>query len=259
MQNSAIRSTKAYHAFKEHIKNFIEDLDFIDIVCEHDNLERLAPYKDENIPFNGVTDKHIRLSRRHNISSTRILISTHLRQSYYTSFIKDVYEEVTSYLNRILYECALKNLDPNRFIGDISLNIPATDILHCSSMEDVIKHITNIIYRKLENQKNTKKLIINISNRLGLDVNETDVSNAIELLNIRHIFVHRDGIPDKEFLEKNPNIPLRKNNRIKLSYPLLMKIKDAAFRIVDSIDREIILKKLIPEEYIHLSQNKTQL
>lgn len=243
--------TKLFHHFSENIKYFMEDLDFVDIICNENNLERLAPDADAPYPFKEVTPTHCRLSQRSNSEGSRKLISTHFRQSLYIGFIKLVYEETCNYLRNMILCCAKNHLDSTRLIGDSKIELNPRDILSCVNIEDVYEYISRLIFRSLENERNTMKLIEKFCKKINIDIDHSLIKKADSYFQIRHIFVHRNGIPDDKIMNAFPDLPLRNSGKIKLTYPLLVDYKDSAYNLIKVIDNQIVENMLICQCDIH--------
>ena len=88
--------------------------------------------------------------------------------------------------------------------------------------------------------------------KLDLEVDLNIVEQAIPYLEIRHIYVHSDGVPKQEFLEKYPYIKLDKKGRIGLSRDLLQKTRTKITTLLQCIDNSMIAKGFMPvEEYFN--------
>lgn len=247
------RETKALFSFKCKIDKFIEDLDVVDVICLEENLAKLTPPQHIDYPFCGVRHNHIGLSKLKNKSAHRTLVSNHLRQSIYSAFIKDIYEEVTIYLNKVLYECSRNNINPYMLVGNTKIEVNPVDILKCTDIDSVYSHITNLIYKSIEQERSTQALIQKFIKKINIEINQELINSSVSLLNIRHILVHTDGIPNDKFKERNPDIEIRPNGRIKLTYSLSIRIKNAALGLLSAIDKQLIENSIVGDNSIHLN------
>ena len=84
------------------------------------------------------------------------------------------------------------------------------------------------------------ELISKLKNKLGLSIDQKLVDEALPFLEIRHIFVHADGKPNREFLQKNPSIELDSHKRIMLNSVFAYKAYNAVNNLLEAIDSEMI-------------------
>ena len=88
-------TTKPFYAFKMRIDKFDDDIEFIDVLRDSVKNGDLSP-QGGNLVFSRVQeDRHTHLARRNNSDHSRKLVVNHLRKSVYSSYVKDIYEELT--------------------------------------------------------------------------------------------------------------------------------------------------------------------
>ena len=110
--------TKAFHAFQQKMIYFSDDLDLVDFLSKVVQAGKLSSETDTTVFTNLNVEKYSYLARRKNSSGSRKLLMTHLKQSIYSAYIKDVYEEVSEYLRTILKNYFSCNIDCARLIGE---------------------------------------------------------------------------------------------------------------------------------------------
>jgi len=114
--------SKAFHAFCRRLDNFKDDLELIDILKMNIESGELKDQHSKYIFKRLDPIKHSHLIRHVNNNHTRKLIINHLRQTVYSAYIKDIYEEVSIYLKKIILCASRKIINPERFVGNHNFN-----------------------------------------------------------------------------------------------------------------------------------------
>ncbi len=167
--------------------------------------------------FRYMGKKHTKLNNRTLAKQSKKNVVTHLRRTVYSSYIKDLYEELTLYLKSLVRQGALISKDKNsayRLLGEHNFKLSARNILQFDTLENLIMQIANDIIRKLDNERSTLFLINQVCTKLGLKVSDSTIKAALPFLNIRHILVHADGHMDKDFCNLNPTFKQDAKGRI---------------------------------------------
>lgn len=241
--------SKGLHKFQSRIGYFSVDLEMVNVI--RNNIDKI---KGEEVIFSGVTKRtHPNLYAYANTDNARDKVICHLRKTIYVSYIKEIYEEVTEYIRYILYHGARNSTNLLRLIGEHNKShYDAYTILSANSYDKLVHTVIDSIFQQLENERSTIELIKKTIKKLDLEVDIEVVEQAIPYLEIRHIYVHSDGVPKQDFLEKYPQIKLDSKGRIELSQKLLKKIKTKISDLLHSIDSSMIAKGYLPiEEYFH--------
>ena len=111
--------SKAFHSFDSKMAYFNDDIELIDVlrtaVLDGDltdpNTNRLLKHVDPN--------RHRHIARRQNSDGSRRNTINHLRASVYSSYLKDLYEEVTEYLRAILNQASLNGFNAGEIRGQV--------------------------------------------------------------------------------------------------------------------------------------------
>ena len=139
---------------------------------------------------------------------------------------------------------AMKGINPARFVGNVKLDLHATDILSAGNWDGAVRAISDAIFRKLENERNTRDLVRKASERLGLNVEQAVLDAAMPYLDARHILVHRDGKTDEKYRNDYPTIPLR-NDKLVVDFALVSNAKIAVSALAREIDDKLIAADLV--------------
>lgn len=235
--------SKGYQRFINRLNFFRIDKEVCEIVLK--NKDELAG--DKKI-FKGVSEKdYPLLNVRINNSSSRKLVMVHLVHTIYVAFVKELYEEVTEYIRYILKEGALNGANTDRLIGDNKVNLKANDILSKTTKKDIVGFIMDNIFQQIENERSTLELIKKIKDKLGLNIDNLFIDNALPYLLLRHIFVHADGKPDKKFIVKYKQFSLDSKRKIKLTTNILNEAYSNVNALLQKMDEEMIRLNYISE------------
>ena len=233
--------TKGYQKFETRLIYFREDIELADVLF----LNREKIKSEDTIFLMVKSEEHPLLSGRDSTKGSRRNVMTHLRKSIFVSFLKEMYEEVTEYIRYILYQGSINGVDAKRIVGEHNFKISANDILTCATKKDIIKMVTDQVFQQLESERSTIELLQKTKNKLGLNISQNLIDQAIPYLICRHIFVHSDGKPNNEFKEKYPSIHLDAKGRITLSMDFLNSAYNTINDLLKAYDREMIDKHYI--------------
>lgn len=237
--------SKHYQTFTNRLLHLDADLELIDIidVSIKDGLLTPGPEK----LFEKISRrKHPVLSKRTVSDINRQLAMNHLKQSVFSSYVKDLYEEVYDYLKSVLTEAAIRSkVEPERLIGEHRVEVKVSDILQADKLQSVIEDIVAKVFRKLENERSTTALIEKTCGKLGLSVSDEIQSKAIYYLEIRHQLVHADGKADEQFKATHPDLNYTTGDYIDLRYKLIQEARKAVKKFIEEFDTQAITKGLI--------------
>ncbi|GHG82052.1 hypothetical protein [Pseudodonghicola xiamenensis] len=241
-------TSKALQRFQDRVRAFSEDLELADLLVKQ--LRSLND-SDKSIceELAGQPDRHERLHARRNTAASRGIISNHFRRTIQSAFIKDLHEDFSEYLATSLGRAALTEIDPNRYTGEVKIDIKASELLAAGSWESVVSLISSKIFRALENEKSTRKLIKKISDRVGLELDDAILDTAMPYLDARHILVHADGIADVEYKTAYPDIELN-DDKLSINFTFVTHAKDAVHKLACHIDEQFLDKGLVPPAFI---------
>lgn len=241
--------TKAYHSFETKLFYFDDDIDLIEVIrlsiLNGDLTDNASKFALKNID----PEKHLHIKRRKNSDGSRELLANHLRQTVYSSYVKDIYEEVTHYLKTILEKAAENGFDAGRLIGEHSTKLDAKAVLSAGTWQDVARLITDSVFQSLEAEKSTLKLLEKVSTKLALGVDENLIKGALPYLEVRHFLVHADGKIPTQFKKDNPQIPI-KGGHIKLDYKFVSELREATKKLIKEYDEKVISANLLKPEDI---------
>lgn len=239
-------NSKALHRFLNRIAYYTIDIELTDLLV--DGFKTLPNTNDRmSEAFGGQLGRYERLDNRANTQNSRKLVGNHLRKTINTAYIKELHEDFSEFLATSMSRAALAGVDPARFTGEIHLEIPAKELLKIGNWDSIAVEISDKIFRTLENEKSTKSLISKICNRLGLNLPENLLDNAMPYLDARHILVHRDGMVDEKYKKDYPAIQ-SKDGKLLVNYAFTKRATFHVTALAKHIDDELIGKGFVRQQ-----------
>ncbi|SDU32657.1 hypothetical protein [Pseudomonas yamanorum] len=238
-------TTKALHAFLQKISSFDDDLALVDVIRIGMINGDLSSSNSKEILKNVDASRHPRLYKRKNSDKSRELLVNHLRQTVYSSYVKDIYEEVTQYLKILLEKCTENGFSPGRIIGEHAFKVDAKDILNAGSWESISRMLADSVFQALEAEKSTLKLFQKMSDKLDLKIDRSLIDSALPYLEVRHFLVHSDGKVSTEFKKKNPDIVVNKNFYVQLNFSFVNQMKEKVEALLMAFDTAIVAGKML--------------
>lgn len=232
--------TKFHVRFFNRASHLDADIELADVIKILSNKNQLSTSNNGYI-FDSVNKKqHPTLSVRKSNLGARTSAIHHLKSTLCEAFIKNIYENLIIYLSEVLTAAAQNGLDPDRLIGEHKVNFEANDILKAGSWENVVSMVSNSVFRKLENERKTSKLLEKLNDKLNLKVQQSSIDNALPYLELRHLLVHNNGEIDDVFANKYPSFGYLTGDKIKLDYDLLQKVRKSIYKLVNEFDKQIV-------------------
>jgi len=236
--------TKALVRFLNRFAHYAADVEVVDVMAR--SASALAT-KGGRI-FDAVTaESHPTLWNRKDSDGSRDIALRHLKATIAQSIIKDLYEDVTSYLQHTLCAAATKGIDPARFVGEHDFKIGAKDLLALGSWEAVVQYASDTIFRRLEEERSTTRLLALLPNKLGLVIDQAIVDAARPYLDARHRFVHHDGKVDAAFAVDHSSLGLSDGDDLPTTYAFVRDAQVAIRNLVEEFDRKLVAGGFLPD------------
>ncbi|MNT11957.1 hypothetical protein D3C72_1468640 [compost metagenome] len=235
--------TKALNRFIDRVVSYESDLELSDVLIRN-FLDRQNSQDSIAVAVGVDVTRYPRLANRVNTRNSRNIVGLHLKRTLYIGFVKELYEDFADYLSTSLARAALAGVDPSRFVGEVKLDLHATEIIGAGSWDAVVKLMSEKIFRALENERSTITLIDKIGKRLGLRLEKNIVDAAIPYLDARHILVHRDGLVDDIYRNKYPDVALD-GDRIVLNHVVVGTAKQTIRALAEHIDQKLLDQGLV--------------
>jgi hypothetical protein len=242
-------TTKAFQRFNARVVAYDSDLELSGVLIGR--FINMANSRDSiGSALGAAMDTHPIIHSRINTRNSRNVLGLHFKKTIYAAFIKDLYEDFADYVSSSLSRAALAGIDPARFVGEIKLDLHAVEIIAAGSWENVVRLMSDKIFRALENERSTIVLINKISRRLGLNLDNQILNAAMPYLDARHILVHRDGLADEIYRNQYPQVPLQ-GERIILNFALVSAARTNVRALARHIDDQLIAMGLVrPQDIV---------
>lgn len=241
--------SKHYITFTNKMLHFDADLELVSILSDSyarqcKDLTTLFPDSNNN--------KYKTLSSQKVCTQNRNIAIGHLANTVYSSYIKDLYEELSIYLHSVVKEAyAEAKVDPKRLVGSqAASSMKYGDILTLLQQGTLADEIIDNIFQSLESEQSDSKLIKQIKDRLGIEIESEIVANAVLYMDIRHKLVHSDAYVDNKWKASHVFLTYRKDKKrtyFVLDYKVVSDAKSSIIKLVDAIDHAAISKGLIKE------------
>lgn len=234
--------SKGYQRFNNRLDYFLTDCETSEVFyINKEDIKGSGSYI-----FKGVTKTQFnKLVNRNNTEGSRKIVVSHIRSTILTSFIKELYEEVTEYLRYILAQGAKNGINSLRIVGDLKVTFKANDILEKNNYDEIIEMVISSVFQSLENERSTINLLTKVNNRLDLGIDMGLINDALPYLELRHIFVHTDGKPSRDFMKHYPFFKKNQKGRIDLDLELVRTAFEKVNSMLCAYDQSMINKHLI--------------
>lgn len=237
--------TKSHSRFFNRAAHLDADIELVDILRFAVMNNRLST-RGGSYLFDYVNPvMHPRLAARSNSKKGRGMAVSHLKATLCASFLKDIYEDTMQYFSEVLEAAARHGLDPNRLIGEHKVSLEANDILSAGGWPNVVRLVSMLVFRRLESEQNTKKLIRKINDKLDLRVAEATIEAALPYFEIRHLLVHADGKADQKFCDTFTAFGATAGHKLTLDHKVLQAARTAIFALINEFDQQIVANNIV--------------
>jgi hypothetical protein len=231
--------TKVYQRFIARVAEYESDLELANVLIGDFIVQTPDTQSTIAVALNSNVLTHIRLNSRINTRQSRKIVGLHLKKTLYGSFMKDIYEDFGEFIRNTLVMAALAGVDASRFVGDSRIDIKVSALLATGSWEALIRAVSDELFRSLENEKSTLKLVDKFNQKLGLGLDNAIIEAAMPYLDARHIIVHRDGRADNAYKGRYPTVVLVGGDRIKLDFLFVNEARTRICALARHIDLQV--------------------
>ena len=167
-----------------------------------------------------------------------------------------LYNLFTIYLHNITKEMYAKN--PMLVVGKAVINKNGEDkdnltmsfaeIVRLESYENIQEQIVSRVFRSIEELKSTNKLLVKILKDTKVNIPKTTVDDALAYLELRHLFVHNQGLVDSKYVKAygkkfTPN--LKNKQEIPAKIETFTKALSALNKLIIEIDDQLIKNGIV--------------
>lgn len=159
--------------------------------------------------------------------------------------IIELYAFFADYLSGVIRE--MERVNPNRVLGIVPPDNPTDlsfkDVFTLGSYPAILDEISRRVFRSLENERSTPKLLKRFIKATNLSVPVNLRENALVYLEIRHLIIHNNSKADDKFNAINNRglVQLNvRNKKIIINFNLSNAAIDAVTALCQSIDSELM-------------------
>ncbi len=239
--------SKAYHAFTQKLSYFDDDLELMDVLHKAVISGDLTEQGSQHVLKHVDPAKHTHIARRKNSDGSRKIVINHIRSTLYSSYVKDIYEELTHYLRTILTQASRNGFNSGRLIGEHSFKMDAKAVMELGNWDQVCQMVTESVFQSLEAEKSTLKLLEKMATKLALNIDNQLISAALPYLEARHFLVHTDGKVTRDYINTYPQIQI-KDGYVALNFAFIEGLRSSVKALVAEYDKEVINGNLLKAE-----------
>ena len=158
--------------------------------------------------------------------------------------VVEVYRIFTDYMVHILREIFASS--PKRLLSLASnkddKQMSFMEILNAGTYDELQDQMSLKIYRSLERQKSTPKLLEKFIRVSGININQDLKRKALLFLEIRHLIIHNNSKADEKFTQMNNEGLVSvntRNRKITINFYLVNSAINSVFALCKAIDQEL--------------------
>ena len=107
--------------------------------------------------------------------------------------------------------------------------------------------VADSVFRTLENEKSTLKLLDKLNKKLNLSVPQSVIVRAMPYLEIRHLLVHSNGVIDKKYCDSYPNMQFCEGQQLKVDTDFINNAKSKIIELVKEFDDRIVQNGVVSQ------------
>ncbi len=159
--------------------------------------------------------------------------------------ILELYNAFKSYLKEILKEMYSK--DPMKIVGKVNTqSLTYVEIVTLGSYENISEKMTNSVFRKLEDEKSTPKLLEKILCHTSISLDESLKNKALMYLEMRHLIIHNDGKADERFKQSYGTLlRLKADDKLPTTFDTVREAIQCINSLSEAIDIDLITSGLL--------------
>ena len=186
-------------------------------------------YKTLNVPVDSFSNVSNRTKKNNHEYALHVMY-TYFGE-YFRNILKDIYRT-----NPLLVV--------NKAPGSLAYH----EIAKLGSYDTIADFMVNQVFKKLEGEKSTRKLLDKVLANTGVSVPDDVFDNALMYLEIRHLLVHQMGHCDQSFYEKYHEIfpgNLHIGGKFPISIGFVRKGLNEVTKFLTEIDAQLVSKGML--------------
>lgn len=231
--------SKAHQIFRSRIEYINQHLEAVDAgLTALDNAASAAIDQTMSIAqMMKKEDKYPSLNKPVSRSNAIVSFSRATNVEHAIIFLFRSFDEYLRNIIRYVFEC-----NPYKVIGLAATGKSVTfpELVKLGNFDAISNKIVRDVYRDLENERSTLKLIKKITNRLGLEMPTEIRDRALSYLEMRHLIVHNDSKVDAAFASKyGAEFQVSEGSKLPRKFSTVTSAKIEIKKLAEVIDQEI--------------------
>jgi len=231
--------TRSFQRFRGRIHDLKQHVQTVDIAMVNAyKMMKAEPDKNKKISeaLGYSSRKYTELNHPIRVNP-RILNHSKSCTHQYTIII--LHTHFSEYVKGLLSEIYHNN--PLRVVGGHGGNIPYKKIVELGSIDAINREMIESVFRKLENQRSTQKLLDDILSKGNAAVDDDVKRRAMAYLEMRHLLIHSFGIADGDFVRKYSGmVPAVVGEKLPMGYPLVESAINAVRELCKQVDAAML-------------------
>lgn len=150
-----------------------------------------------------------------------------------------LYPHFTEYLRSLLRE--MYHVRPLDVVSKAQTNIRFDEVVRLGSYEAICDHMVDQVFRSLESQRNTRKLLSKILDKTGVEISRPVLQDAIMYFEMRHLIVHNSSLVDKVFEQNYGNLlDVKTGRKLKIDIGTAKRALKAVEALCVHVDRGLV-------------------
>ena len=247
--------SKALQTLRGNIDWLKLDLQIIDVLCRKviEDMKKYPVQEDHlSIALNVDSSKYEALN--HPVCQSKIIFNQTINRRFEYA-ICQTYTFFTEYLHAILFEMykhdrkkvltTIMNGYENQDKANNVKMLSVYEIIKLGTYENIEKKIIDDIFRKLEDERSTKKLLQKILKCADLisKVDESIIEQTLQYLELRHLIIHHKSIVDEKYATIYGSLftpQLVTGNKIPRTFETCKNSFENTLKLCKLIDKELI-------------------
>ena len=236
--------TKPYQRFIARVADYEADIELSDVLVTT-FISKVKNSQNNIATHMGLNNQlYPKLASRQNTHQSRRIVGIHLQKALYGSFMKDLYEDFSEFIQETIKAAAVKGIDYPRLLSGSSVDMKMADVLKTGSWDALLIKVSENVFRSLENERSTIKLLEKFNNKLDLKITQQFIDDAMPYLDARHIIVHRDGKVDDKYKADYPGIALDPKGKIRLDFAFITTARTKVCELARHINERVQVENL---------------
>ena len=241
--------SKSWQTFDGKMRNLKQHTQLIDLALTISQKKCAKIRKCDNskgsirLDLGDKENNHLHLNHPNDVKNVNRIFAFS-RSKINEQVVVEVYRIFTDYMVHILREIFASS--PKRLLSLASnkddKQMSFMEILNAGTYDELQDQMSLKIYRSLERQKSTPKLLEKFIRVSGININQDLKRKALLFLEIRHLIIHNNSKADEKSTQMNNEGLVSvntRNRKITINFYLVNSAINSVFALCKAIDQEL--------------------